>query len=246
MLDILKKQSKEKLLIFGDGEVKKAKLTYHSTEKSKKVKIPVQFNPSEYSISRRVGYHHEHGVTSHHKEKHLQSEGSNPACLRVKLILDTATEYPSYATKSKFTEYIKDGKELSDICRELSLLMNNYPEKHKPSPVTFSWGTMEFQGVLANLNINYKMFNRNGYPVRVELDLELLGEEKNIQQTLGSKPLESPDRTKLRALNPKDELWMLANDEYQDPAFWKEIAKENGILNPRKIDHTKQLKVPSL
>ena len=90
------------------------------------------------------------------------------------------------------------------------------------------------------------MFNRKGYPVRAELDLTIYGEDKSILQTLKAKPRESPDRTKYRMLHQKDELWMLAEDEYQDPAYWKEIAKENGILNPRKVDYTKQLKVPSL
>lgn len=246
MGELLKEQDKQKQLIFGDGEVKKAKLIYKSTETFKIVKVPVQFNPSEYSISRSVSYNVEHGISEESSTEKVQSKGSNLASLRVRLILDTATEYPDYVVKSQFSQHIKGDKELSDICRELSLLMRNYPKEHTPSNVTFSWGTMEFEGVLTNLNINYKMFNRNGYPVRVELDLDILGEEKNISQTIGSKPNESPDRTKLCALNQRDELWMLAADEYQDPACWKEIARENGILNPRKIDHTKQLKVPSL
>ena len=90
------------------------------------------------------------------------------------------------------------------------------------------------------------MFNRNGEPVRVELDLSILGEEKEITTIIERNPKESPDRTKYRHLQQKDELWMLAYEEYQDPSSWKAIAKENGILNPRKVDYTKGLKVPAL
>ena len=151
-----------------------------------------------------------------------------------------------YVVKSGLQKYINDDKELAGICEELSMLMKMYPKTHTQSWVLFSWGSMEFEGYITSMNISYKMFNRNGHPVRVEVDLEILGEDRNVLQTLGAKPRESPDRTKYRMLHQKNELWMLADEEYQDASCWKEIAKENGILNPRKVDYTKQLKVPSL
>lgn len=246
MLDVVKKPNKRKQLIFGDGELKKAKLVYYSTEKGRQVKLPVQFNPSEYSISRGARYSEKHGKMQEPHPDDLQSRGSSLASLRVRLILDTATEYPDYVVKSELKKYIDTDKELSKICKDLSMLTKIYPKTHTQSEVTFSWGNMGFQGYITSMNINYKMFNRNGDPVRVELDLSIMGEDKSILQTLSAKPKESPDRTKYRTLHQKDELWMLAEDEYQDPSYWKEIARENGILNPRKMDHTKQLKVPSL
>ena len=39
---------------------------------------------------------------------------------------------------------------------------------------------------------------------------------------------------------------MLAAEEYGDPGSWRAIAEENGILNPRKVDYTRRLKVPAL
>lgn len=246
MLDVVKKQDKRKQLIFGDGELKKANLTYESTDKGSKITIPVQFNPSEYSISRSVRYSDTTGRLQEPHPKNLQSRGSKLASLKVKLLLDTATEYPDYVVKSGLKKYIDDDKELTKICKDLSMLTKMYPKTHTQSQVTFSWGDMEFVGFISHLNINYKMFNRNGYPVRAELDLDIMGEDKSILQTLGAKPRESPDRTKYRMLQQKDELWMLAEEEYQDASCWKQIAQANGILNPRKVDYTRQLKVPSL
>lgn len=246
MLDVLKKQDKRKQLIFGDGELKKATLSYQSTKKGSKVEIPVQFNPTEYTVSRKAYFSDTTGKLQEPHPKNLQSKGSHLATLSVKLLLDTATEYPDYVVKSGLKKYIDNDKELTDICKDLSMLMKMYPKTHTQSSVVFSWGSMEFEGYLTQLNIHYKMFNRNGYPVRAELDMEIRGEDKSILQTLGAKPRESPDRTKYRMLHQKDELWMLAEEEYQDVSCWKEIARENGILNPRKVDYTKQLKVPSL
>ncbi|MBR5509405.1 MAG: hypothetical protein IKV59_05075 [Lachnospiraceae bacterium] len=246
MADILTEQGKRKQLIFGDGELKKATLTYMSSQKGSKVVLPVQFNPTDYSITRKATYNDTTGKLQEPHPRNLQSRGSRLADLKIRLLLDTTTEYPGYVVKSGLQKYINNDKELSGICEDLSMLTKMYPKTHTQSWIIFSWGSMEFEGFVTELSINYKMFNRNGQPVRAELSLSILGEERNILQTLGAKPRESPDRTKYRMLQQKDELWMLADQEYQDPSCWKEIARENGILNPRKVDYTRQLKVPSL
>lgn len=246
MADILTEQGKRKQLIFGDGELKKATLTYKSTKKGSQVVLPVQFNPTEYTISRKSSFTDTTGKLQEPHPLNLQSRGSSLATLRIKLLLDTATELPGYVIKSGLQKYINDDKELYSVCEDISMLTKMYPKTHTQSSVIFSWGSMEFEGFITEMTINYTMFNRNGQPVRANLNLTILGEDKSILSTIGSKPRESPDRTKYRMLQQKDELWMLADEEYQDASCWKEIARENGILNPRKVNYTKHLKVPSL
>lgn len=246
MEKILGQEDSRKALIFGDGELKKATLTYMQTETKKEVTIPVQFNPSSYSISRSVNWKEKKGLAEDSKPDKVQTTGSNLATLQIKLTLDTTTEFPDYVVKPKLKEYLNDSKELTKICREIALLSKTYPGDHVPSSLTFSWGSLKFKGYLEHLNISYQMFNRNGEPVRVEMDISIRGEETDITTILERNPKESPDRTKYRQLQQKDELWMLAYEEYQDTSSWKEIAKENQILNPRKVDYTKGLKVPAL
>ena len=243
---ILNAEESRKALIFGDGELKKATLTYMQTETKKKVTIPVQFNPTNYSISRSVSCKEKKGLSEDAAPDDVQTTGSNLATLQIRLTLDTTTEFPDYVVKPKLKEYFNDSKELTKICREIALLSKIYPGEHVPSSLTFSWGSLEFEGHLSQLNISYQMFNRNGEPVRVELDMSILGEETDITTIIKRNPKESPDRTKYRQLQQKDELWMLAYEEYKDVSCWKEIAKENQILNPRKVDYTKGLKVPAL
>lgn len=105
---------------------------------------------------------------------------------------------------------------------------------------------MAFYGHVTSLKISYQMFNLNGMPVRAKLDMEISGEDKSILNIIGANPHESPDRTKYRRINQREELWMLADTEYHDPSCWREIARENGILNPRKVDYTRRLKIPAL
>ncbi len=241
---IFKELDKRKQLIFGDGTLQKAYLKYQKDEKE--VELPVQFNPSEYSISRQVEHKDEKGIAKDAVPEDTQSTGSKLADLSVKLIFDTSTELPDYVIDPALKEKIDTDNELADICQELAMLTKVNPQEHIQSNISFVWGKMEFVGYLNSLNIHYQMFNRNGYPVRVEMDLSIRGEEKDISTAIESKPKESPDRTKYRTLGQNDQLWMLAAEEYQDVSEWKEIARANGILNPRKIDHTKGLKIPAL
>lgn len=232
-------------LIYGDGALQRARLSYN-TQKGKKNTIPVQFNPTEYAINRSVKYKRHNGQGEEAHPKNTQASGSELATLRVSLILDTSTELQEYQMPKGLSKYLDSKDELTEICRDLGMIMKRTAENHEPSMVLFEWGSMAFYGHVTSLGISYQMFNRNGMPVRARLDMEIEGEDKKILNEIGANPHESPDRTKYRRINQKEELWMLAAEEYGDPGSWRAIAEENGILNPRKVDYTRRLKVPAL
>ena len=54
-------------LIYGDGALQKASLTYKNAQTGREVTLPVQFNPTEYSISRGLKFKNNagHGEESH-------------------------------------------------------------------------------------------------------------------------------------------------------------------------------------
>ncbi|MBS6397829.1 MAG: hypothetical protein KH452_11890 [Clostridiales bacterium] len=238
--------SERQNLIYGDGNLARATLSFHSQEEKRMVTIPVQFNPGEYSISRGLKFKNNAGHGEESTPENTQAAESNLANLKVSLILDTSTYMAEYQRPKGLDRYLNDDEELTKICKSISMLMKINPEQHEQTLITFAWGSMEFYGHMTSLNISYQMFNRNGMPVRAKLDVDLEGEEKSILSAIDANPKESPDRTKYRRLNQREELWMLADAEYNDASYWKEIARENGILNPRKLDHTKRLKVPAL
>ena len=185
------------------------------------------------------------GPNFRHKE-HDSLVYEETAMQPVSLILDTSTQMQDYQIPKGLSKYLNDSKELTSICQDISLIMKRNAENHEPSMVTFSWGSMAFYGHVTSLKISYQMFNLNGMPVRAKLDMEISGEDKSILNIIGANPHESPDRTKYRRINQREELWMLADTEYHDPSCWREIARENGILNPRKVDYTRRLKIPAL
>lgn len=138
-------------------------------------------------------------------------------------------------------------KEMAQIIDHLVHLVRFNEKKHSVPKTTFTWGSgISFEGYVTNVSITYTMFDRSGSPTRAKANLEMAGEEPPLVSEAASKNNESPDRTKERLLLESDQMWMLAQQEYGDPSLWKVIARENGILNPRKIDRTVRLKLPPL
>lgn len=146
-------------LIYGDGALQKASLTYKNPQSGKNTTIPVQFNPTEYSIQRSLKYESHTGQGEEAHPDDQQASRSGLAMLNVSLILDTSTQMQDYQIPKGLSKYLNDSKELTSICQDISLIMKRNAENHEPSMVTFSWGSMAFYGHVTSLKISYQMFN---------------------------------------------------------------------------------------
>lgn len=239
-------EEKRRALIFGDGPLDKANLVFLGANGKETMTLPVQFNPNDYTITRALEYRATNGIGQEIHPFDMQPIKGQLAKLKVTIYVDSSTELKEFSMPKKLEQYINESKELSEICTMISKLTKYNHETHLPESILFSWGSLQFLGNATEVNITYEMFNREGKPVKAKIDMTIEGEEKGILKDIKANPNESPDRTKYRALGQVDELWMMAYDEYNDSSAWKEIAKENNILNPRKVDYTKMLKVPSL
>lgn len=116
---------------------------------------------------------------------------------------------------------------------------------HRVPKVTFSWGSIQFTGIITDVKESYTMFLADGMPVRAKVEVSF----KSVYDISTGKrmsPLESPDRTKIKTVMQGDSLWSIAAQEYEDPEKWKLIAQENGILNPLKLSPGQTLKLPPL
>ncbi|QZY54474.1 CIS tube protein [Crassaminicella profunda] len=211
--------------------LKKAVIHVH-TQPPKK--IEVLFNPSEYNLQRSNNYAliKPTGVDS----PILQFINGEEETLNLELFFDTYTEF-------KFDKFKKDVRK--EYTNKVFDLMKVNKKLHAPPICTFQWGSLKFKGVVKEVKQTILMFTDEGKPVRAKLDVTFLKYEKLGQQQRNT-PRESPDRTKSRVLNQGQHLWMLANEEYDDPRMWRKIAKENNLLNPRKIKTGQVVKVPAI
>lgn len=224
--------------------------------------VTVQFNPSEYTIERRVRHARRNPIGGNGTPEQRQVPAGDAARLTVALYFDTITDLHSLGlsdAKKALTGGKAGLKSLAvdqfwrasndnpaEAAAALMQLVKFASKSHQPPQVNFLWGALDFIGKVESASAQYTMFSPAGVPVRAKVTLVIVGEEREkVQQARQMQP-ESPDRTKERTLAQGDQLWMIAGQEYDDPAQWKVIAEANGILNPRKLERAAVLKVPSI
>jgi hypothetical protein len=199
--------------------------------------IKVQFNPSEYSISRSAQFSQSHGIAPAPNGQNNSTEGSflagsEESTFKVKLTLD------GFAKAGTMRE--EDAQDISNDAKAIKSLVLMDEKLHHPPACVFTWGLLSFRGYVTNVEEHYTMFSTDGKPLRATLDLTM----KEIDPRKLS--LESPDRSKRRLVIQGTHISQLAEEAYHDSALWRPIAMANNIRNPRRLRQGEALVVPPL
>ncbi len=218
--------------------LKKAKLYIYGENKTEEVEV--MFNPTEYNLSESANY--AETVVPGIDGPIMQYVAGNLQTLTLSLQLDTNERR---VMKANHEVEVIASKSVASVVRQITDLLYIKGNLHRPPEVKFSWGDLNFYGVVTDVSQSYTMFTSDGTPVRAKLDLTL----KSVLDVAARKrrqPLESPDRTKRRTVTAGMQLWNLALEEYGDQEAWRIIAKANGIMNPLDIYPGQVLKIPAL
>lgn len=215
--------------------VTKAKLLVEN-ENGPDTEIQVGFNPTEYSLSSGIQF----------SEKTIpgldgpigQYIAGNSQTLNISFVFDTY----SPPTLDNPTE---GGTDVTKETKKIAALTSILGNLHRPPRVTFSWGSIQFKGIVTDVKENYTMFLSDGKPVRAKLDVTFKS-LYDISLDKRKSPFESPDRTKVRVVHQGEALWSIAAQEYKDPEQWRIIAQANGIRNPLDISPGETLRLPPL
>lgn len=127
----------------------------------------------------------------------------------------------------------------------VSNLMRINSELHAPPIVQFVWETELFQGVVSDMAVSYVLFTPQGVPLRAEASLTLTA-YRPVEVQIAERPRNSPDVEKSVTLRRGDRLDQIASGVYQDPARWRDIARRNGISDPRRLNAGQLLLVPRI
>ena len=193
--------------------------------------IAVQFNPDEVSVDKSVTYA-EHDIPG--LDSPLQQfVGGDAETLSVELFFDV------YEPRD---DDVDDVRELTDRVTELVMVDG---DRHAPPLVKFVWGTISFESVIESANTTYTMFRRDGTPVRARIDVTFR-EYTPPERQLAEEPRHSPDTTTIHRVSEGDTLPGIAAAEYDRPGRWRVIARENGIVNPRRLVPGTELTIPPL
>jgi hypothetical protein len=193
--------------------------------------MPVQFNPADYSLDHSASYSDSKSLAPNNEQEPQFTSEIN-STLRVKLTFDGFTK-----ANTLDPEQAADVNESIVFLRKLITVNENM---HRPPTCSFAWGSLEFIGVMKQLNVNYTMFASTGKPIRATADMTIENTDRKKVK------LNSPDRTKRYVLTQGTPLYAVAYEAYNDPGEWRRIAVANGIKKPRKLSAGTVLKIPPM
>ena len=190
--------------------------------------IPVRFNPTQYVIEKSNSF----------ADIPIPGLGTPP----VQFIRGNAEKLT--------TELLLDTSDtLIDVrlmyTNQLRALLDVQPKLHAPPILRFVWDTQIFVGVIESMNFSFQLFTPEGIPLRAHLNLSLK-EYRTVEEQVDATPLQSPDVDKAYTVRRGDSLSAIAADAYDDPSAWREIARANGISDPRRLRPGRVLSVPRL
>ena len=209
------------------AQLKKATITVLDGADKDKV-ITVLFNPTEYSFERTNAF--KSTTVPGLGSPLLQFVNGESDRLNMDLFLDDYTD-PAGPTSLQQKESDPVMRRLADMFKLLEIDRRI----HAPPPVRFNWGPFQFFAVIEKLSRKVTMFHPDGTPARATLSIGFR-EYRTLRQQLEDPRRESADKSKRRVVVGKEELWLMAAREYNDPNEWKRVAEANDLDDPREIN----------
>ena len=117
-------------------------------------------------------------------------------------------------------------------------------EIHRPYYLIVYWGTLLFKGVLTSIDIEYKLFNTDGSPLRA---IAKCGFKGTIDEelVLRIEKKSSPSVTHQRVVKASDRLDLLTHKFYNDQQYISQVASFNRLDGFRNVKAGTVLYFPS-
>ena len=210
------------------GPLKAAAIEVIVPAKTPRVIIPLRFNPTEYQIQK--GNVFQEIAIPGLESPPIQYIRGNSEKLSVEVLADTTDSLEDVRKK-----YVTPVRKLLDI----------EPDLHAPPIVAFTWDREVFRGVLESVQVTYTLFSPEGTPLRAKMSLSFK-EYRAVEVQVKERPKASPDLDKAYVVRAGDTLDRIAWAAYRDPSRWREVARRNQILDPRRVEPGRVLTVPRI
>jgi hypothetical protein len=229
------------------GELTKVKLEVYKDDRyqSKIGAFDLPINPEQFSQQFQIEYNRSQDQGSQHSD--LKYKFTLPQELKLDFTLDGTGVVPDKQNSGKFHRDVVG--QLQEFFR-LTYKMN--PETHKPNFLRLLWGDFSFgygeygfNCLLTNLQINYTLFAPDGKPLRAKLSATF-SSYVEPKRRLREENKKSPDLTHQRKVTAGDTLPLMTYRIYDDPSYYLQIAKVNGLVNFRRLATNIDLRFPPL
>jgi len=182
--------------------------------------IQVLFNPNQVAISK----------TGWSEDKNGPVADPGPATLTIELFFDTTIlgKYPP--------------ENVQNYTKQIYSLTLKGKNACRPPLCQLIWGKNVLLplGILKSLTKTFTHFLEDGTPVSAKLSCNF----QEWQDPIQKKKIENPIDDPIRIVKQGETLSSIATQEYNDPAMWRLIAKENNMDNPRLLKPGTSLTIP--
>ena len=229
-----------------DGKLEKLKIRAFSDPKfgtelflaqnqTSKTPYEVAINPETYSLSYKAEYTIENASGT--SKGGLKFYRSLPENLTLEFLFDRSGVFADSPPKD-------DGVN-GDIDDFKKITFEFNGDIHSPNYLKIIWGKLEFPGVVTEFNIEYKLFNSNGKPIRAIVKVtfkNFVAEDERAAREKKS----SPDLTHYRVVKEGDNLPLMTHRIYGNSKYYLEVARVNGLTNFRKLQPGQKLTFPPI
>lgn len=202
-------------------------------------RVPVMFNPEEYSLSRENNYAQiaVPGLSA----PIVQFSHGRQQTLEMELFLDT---YEAHHEGSR--QIAVAGDDVRKHVRRVTDLMNIQPATHAPPVLLFTWGvSLAFTCVLTRATQKFILFLPDGTPVRARVQVTF-SQYNNAELEAKEIKRETADYSKFHVVRPGEKMTAISAEAYGDPRLWRAIALRNGVADPRALEPGQRLMIPRL
>ncbi len=196
------------------------------------------FNPESFSEKYEIIYGKNQGYNSTNKQVHYQR--SKPAELGLNLLVDGTGVDQFGLERLAGTKTVTT--RIQDFLK-LTFRMNG--KIHEPNYLTVEWGSLIFACRLGSLNIKYTSFDRDGTPLRAELETTFLADQE-VKKRMAVENKSSPDLTHRVVVQAGDTLPLLTQRIYGATAPYLWVAEVNGLDDFRLLSPGQELVFPPL
>ena len=191
--------------------------TIRSTEATSAGVVTALFNPTELTMSSKALMKGEDGQYSFNR--YTQD------AFTVKLFFDTYETGNNVHSKfSKLEDWQKPTKSIGF--------------RRVPPSVDFSYGSVQYSGVITSLSVNYTMFTTVGTPVRADVSVTMQVIYGNRQQIVNSG---RDNCRRLVTVRQNDRLDLIASDQTGSASNWRAIAAANDVEDPLDFPEPTQI-----
>lgn len=195
------------------------------------------FNPASFSQSYAITWGARQGVGSSGSQ--LSYGRSKPRELTLTLIVD-GTGVELMGILAPMRKSVK-----SRVKKFLDVTFKYNGAIHEPNYLLVEWGSLIFSCRLSKVDIKYTAFERDGTPLRAELQVTLISDTADKARAR-EEGKTSPDLTHSRIVRSGDTLPLLTRDIYGSSESYLDVARWNRLDDFRSLTPGQEILFPPL